>query len=95
MLSRISLLAAALLLAGCESGNNQPPAPTGAQPADATTAPVEPARPAETARPASAGKTVPGGELDIVIQDTGVTITANTVSQQSILYKLAMQAYKL
>lgn len=94
MLSRISLLAAALLLAGCESGNNnnQPPAPTGAQPADATTAPVEPARPAESARPASGGKTVPGGELDIGISDTGVTITANAVSQQSILYQLATQA---
>jgi hypothetical protein len=88
MLSRISLLAAALLLAGCESGNNgnQPPVPTGAQPADATTAPVEPAR------PASGGKTVPGGELDIGISDTEVTITANAVSQQTILYQLATQA---
>ena len=94
MLSRISLLAAAMLLAGCESGSqsNQQPAPTGTQPADATTTPVQPARLAETTRSQPAGKTVPSGELDIVIQDTGVTITANAVSQQSILYRLATQA---
>ena len=81
MLSRISLLAAALLLTGCESGNNQPPAPTGAQPADATTAPVAPARPAETTRPVPGVQTGAGGDLEIGISDSGVSITANAVSQ--------------
>jgi hypothetical protein len=92
MLSRISLLAAALLLAGCESGSNQQLTPSGAQPADATTTAVEPARPAETGQPEPAGNTVPQGELEIRILDTGVTITANAVSQQTILYQLATRA---
>jgi hypothetical protein len=74
MLSRISLLAAALLLSGCESGS---------QPADVVVPSVEPDRSVET---------VPAGEVEISISTTGVVITANAVSQQIILYRLAMQA---
>lgn len=94
MLSRISLLAAALLLAGCESGSNsnQGPVQTGAQPADAATATVQSARSAETAQTETGGNTVPDGTLEIRILDTGVTITAKAVSQQTILYRLATQA---
>jgi hypothetical protein len=94
MLSRISLLAAALLLAGCESGSQSTQAPeqTGLQPADTAATPVSPDRPVETLQSEPAGKTVPEGELEIGISDTGVAITANAVSQQTILYHLAMQA---
>lgn len=95
MLSRIPLLAiAALLLAGCESSSqsSQEPAPTGAQPPDAATAPAQPARPAATVQSAPGGDALPDGGIEINISTTGVTITANAVSQQAILYQLATQA---
>jgi hypothetical protein len=85
---------AALLLAGCESGNqgDQDPAGTGVQPADTAAIPVPAARPAETLQSKPAGNTVAHEELEIGISDTGVAITANAISQQTILYHLAMQA---
>jgi len=95
MLSRIpSLAVAALLLAGCESGNqtNQDPSRTGAQPGSATTTPLDPARPSEMVRSESGGDALGDGALEIEILDTGVAITANAVSQQTILYTLATQA---
>jgi len=95
MLSRIpTLVVAALLLAGCESGNqsNQAPASTGAQPSDTTTTPVQPTRQAQTVQPEPGGITTPDGEIEINISTSGVTITANAVSQQTILYRLAAQA---
>ncbi len=90
MLSRISLLAAALLLSGCESGSNsnQQPVLTGSQPVDVATPPG----PVETLQSEPGGRTIPQGELKINISTTGVAITANAVSQQTILYRLATQA---
>lgn len=95
MLCRIpSLAVAAVLLAGCESGNqaSQTPPMTEAQPASESTAPLAPVRQTDMVRSESGGDALGDGALEIEILDTGVAITANAVSQQTILYTLATQA---
>jgi len=95
MLFRISILAlVALLLAGCESGkhNNPAPAETETAPARAATAPADTVPPSTAVRSSAGGNALPDGGLDIGISAAGVTIRANQVSQQTILYRLATQA---
>ena len=80
-----------LLFSGCDS-DSENLVSTGEQPGPYTTAPMEQAPPAATIQSRSSGKTIPDGELEIEISESGVIITANAVSQQTILYHLATQA---
>jgi hypothetical protein len=92
ILPRILIISSLLLLfAGCESGNdtNHTPSMARAQPGYQATAPVDPTRPTETVQPGSSDNALPDGKLEIEISGNGVTITANDVSEQKILYSLA------
>jgi HEAT repeat protein len=95
MLSGILLVCGYLLLiAGCESGSDtsQDSSIPRTQPGYEATVPQDPVRPPEMRRPGSGEDAVADTALEIEISGSGVTITANEISAQEILYTLAARS---